>query len=65
MAKVPIEAEIYRNLPGVNCGDCGVPTCAEFAKKLITGEKDIYQCTRFKDERKRETIILILDEYFE
>ena len=64
MAKIPLEAKIYSNLPGINCGDCGVKTCAEFAKKLMTGEKDVYQCTRFKDPRKREAIILLLDEYF-
>lgn len=36
--------EVYRLLPGINCGKCGEPTCMAFAAKLVPGEAKIEQC---------------------
>ena len=42
-------------LPGYNCGACGYPGCANFAKALVEGEaKAISGCRPSKpDERER------------
>ena len=36
--------EVYRRLPGLNCGECGEPTCMAFAAKLVPGDATIEQC---------------------
>ena len=36
--------EVYRLLPGINCGKCGEPTCMAFAAKLVPGEAKIADC---------------------
>lgn len=36
--------EIYRRLPGTNCGQCGQKTCFAFAAQLYSGGADATQC---------------------
>jgi len=36
--------EIYRRLPGTNCGQCGQKTCFAFAAQLYTGAAEATQC---------------------
>lgn len=44
--------EVYRLLPGTNCGECGEATCMAFAAKLLPGEKTIDECRPLlEDER--------------
>lgn len=40
----PRELAILEVLPNVNCGACGYPGCAGFAKALASGEADPNQC---------------------
>lgn len=35
---------VEKDLPGVNCGYCGYPTCIDFAEAVLRGEKDILEC---------------------
>lgn len=50
--------DVYRNLPGLNCGKCGVDSCMSFAMKLLRGEAEAVKCTPlddkgFSDRKKR------------
>jgi len=61
-----VAADIYRHLPGKNCGEkspCGLPKCAMFARELLGGYKEQTNCPYMSDEH-RQSIVLILDEYF-
>jgi Na+-translocating ferredoxin:NAD+ oxidoreductase RNF subunit RnfB len=40
----PRLAEVLEELPGVNCGGCGLPGCAAFAEAVVTGEAEISGC---------------------
>ena len=36
--------EIYKKLPGTNCGECGEPTCMAFALKVNSAQRKISDC---------------------
>lgn len=40
----PRELAIIESLPGANCGACGFPGCAGYAKALVAGTVDLNQC---------------------
>ena len=40
----PRELAILEVLPGANCGACGFPGCAGYAKALVAGSIDLNQC---------------------
>jgi ArsR family metal-binding transcriptional regulator len=42
--KKPPALEIFRRLPGTNCGRCGEVTCMAFAARLWTGQARVRQC---------------------
>ncbi|MBU0762059.1 MAG: hypothetical protein KKD39_03455, partial [Candidatus Altiarchaeota archaeon] len=62
-------ADIYRNLPGKDCGKggkqspCGLPMCKDFTKPLLKGDKTLYDCP-FMEDDDRQAIILILEDYY-
>lgn len=35
---------IINNLPGIDCGICGSPTCRSFAEDIVTGTRDKTRC---------------------
>ena len=37
MQKMEMVAEILKNLPGIDCGVCGSPTCRAFAEDIVKG----------------------------
>ncbi|MDD4315817.1 MAG: [Fe-Fe] hydrogenase large subunit C-terminal domain-containing protein [Clostridia bacterium] len=37
---------IMKQLPGLDCGNCGAPTCRAFAEDIVDGAVDISLCTR-------------------
>ncbi len=37
--------EICCELPGIDCGSCGAPTCTAFAEDIIKGETTMDECT--------------------
>lgn len=41
----PPALEIYKRLPGTNCGACGERTCLAFAMRVRAGELSVRQCT--------------------
>ncbi len=40
----PRELAVMEVLPGANCGACGFPGCAGYAKALTTGQVELNQC---------------------
>jgi len=36
--------DVYKLLPGTNCGACGVPSCFVFALKVTVGEAEMDLC---------------------
>ncbi len=55
--------DVYRMLPGDNCGDCGVKTCMGFATELIERRAEVDDCppmTEPENESQREDLIELL-----
>lgn len=57
------KAEIFKNLPQLDCGKCGYKKCVDFAKALLKG-KYPSKCPNLTNEQL-EAITLILDEYYD
>jgi ArsR family metal-binding transcriptional regulator len=45
--------EIFKRLPGTNCGICGDGSCMEFAVGIFTGRRRIEECRPLLEERSR------------
>ena len=39
--------EIRKDLPDLDCGSCGAPTCAAFAEDIVRGETCADECVVF------------------
>ncbi len=42
--------DVFKALPGTNCGECGLPTCLAFAAAVVKREADISECEPFFKE---------------
>ena len=42
--KMEMVTEILKNLPGIDCGVCGSPTCRAFAEDIVKGENNKTVC---------------------
>ena len=42
--------ELKKQLPGIDCGSCGLPTCAAFARDVASGSAKIEECIVFMRE---------------
>ena len=42
--------ELKKQLPGIDCGSCGAPTCAAFARDVVSGEAKLSECIVFMRE---------------
>ncbi len=51
--KRPPALEIFKRLPGTNCGLCGEPTCLAFAMRVWTGEVSSKRCLPVFEEGGR------------
>ncbi len=61
---LPPPLEIYRRLPGTNCGRCGELTCMAFAVKLASLEAELSDCVPLYEnpeyeEKRRELEALL------
>lgn len=57
--------QLYRLLPGGNCGKCGEPTCLAFAVKLAEEEATLEKCSPLLEtqhEEKRKALVELLLE---
>ena len=55
--------DVYKLLPGTNCGKCGEPSCMAFAVKLAAGDEPLSRCVEiytgeFAEKRTALTKIL-------
>ena len=53
---LPNALDIYRLLPGTNCGECGCPTCMAFATALRTDPAKLSLC-RYLSEQEYATVL--------
>jgi ArsR family metal-binding transcriptional regulator len=44
------EKDLFRELPGTNCRECGAPSCQAFAQDVIFGRKEIMKCPHLAGE---------------
>ena len=45
---IMLEAEkLKKELPGMDCGSCGAPTCAAFAQDVVRGMFSLSDCVVF------------------
>jgi ArsR family metal-binding transcriptional regulator len=51
--KRPPALEIFKRLPGTNCGLCGEPTCLAFAMQVWTGQASAKRCLPVFEEGGR------------
>ena len=62
--KLSSPMEIWKYLPGTNCGECGEKTCLAFASHLKERSKELEECTplfeddKYADKRKQLTELL-------
>ncbi len=47
--------EICKELPGIDCGSCGAPTCRAFATDIVRGEAAIGECPVLWRKNREET----------
>lgn len=52
----PPALQVFRLLPGTNCGECGLATCMAFAVQLATGDSSIEQCPPLSREDNAEVV---------
>ncbi|MEM2540231.1 MAG: acetyl-CoA decarbonylase/synthase complex subunit gamma [Candidatus Methanomethylicia archaeon] len=52
MPKILRPLDVYKHLPGTNCGKCGETSCMAFASKLIERKVTSQQCTPLYEEPK-------------
>jgi len=45
--------EVFSELPGLDCGSCGAPTCRAFAEDVVLGRGSLWDCT-FKLRQRLE-----------
>lgn len=49
--RIMIESEkLKAQLPGIDCGSCGSPTCAAFARDVASGNAELSECVVFMRE---------------
>lgn len=49
--KMKAKEKLINELPGIDCGACGSPTCRSFAEDVILGHAKITQCFAKREER--------------
>jgi hypothetical protein len=59
--------DIYKKLPGDNCGECGEFTCMAFALKVKSAQREISECPYVKQEDKesvgQESVVTMENNY--
>jgi len=53
---------IFENLPKIDCGACGSPTCLTFAEDVVKGEASIENCIILPKEKRKEIKNMIKNE---
>ena len=64
IAKMKERDRLVGNLPGIDCGACGAPSCGAFAEDVVLGEIDEGACV-FVREKRIEDAVRHLSGFFE
>ncbi|MFH0861700.1 MAG: (Fe-S)-binding protein [Candidatus Altiarchaeota archaeon] len=65
-----VVADLYKLLPGRDCGKkgvkspCGHALCAEFAAALLKGKSNVFECP-YLDDDKSQAIVLVIEDFFQ
>lgn len=59
--KVLKAQDIYQILPQTNCRECGVFNCFAFAVSLLSGKRELKQCTPLFQPENKERLELLLN----
>ncbi len=54
--------DVFKALPGTNCGECDYPTCMAFAAAVVKRESEIGRCRPFFELKDKERISGLLDK---
>ena len=59
--------DLYKWLPGTNCGECGHPTCLAFAVAILQAKARLSSCTPLKEneEEYKEVEEILVNVGFE
>ncbi len=63
IAKMKERDRLVMQLPGIDCGACGAPSCGAFAEDVVVGEIDEGACV-FVRERRIEDAVRHLSSFF-
>ena len=61
MRKMERIEEIYKELPGYDCGSCGSPTCRTFAEDIVQGAATKMDCIHKMKEQLRVMALQMVD----
>lgn len=61
ITKMKNKEEILQDLPGINCGVCGAPTCQSFAEDIVLGRAELEDCFAKKEEYLEQMLKKSLD----
>ncbi len=53
---------IHKDLPGLDCGSCGAPTCMAFAEDIVKNETNVDECTVIMREIFHDYLLKKRDE---
>ena len=45
---------LYQNLPQIDCGSCGAPSCEAFAQDVVQGEANVEDCIFLLRDKVKE-----------
>lgn len=52
--KMDMIEQIYKQLPGIDCGTCGAPSCRALAEDIVRGEASIDDCIIRKGQEAKK-----------
>ena len=61
MPKILRPMDVYKHLPGTNCGKCGETNCMSFATKLIERQVSIEQCPEIFEPKYKDKLEAMLE----
>ncbi|MHA1273591.1 MAG: (Fe-S)-binding protein [Promethearchaeota archaeon] len=55
--------ELYKYLPGENCGECGYPICSSFAVAVFQGDAKLSQCKLLREPKYNSKLQNLIDKF--
>jgi Na+-translocating ferredoxin:NAD+ oxidoreductase RNF subunit RnfB len=61
MKKLEALEEIYKELPGLDCGACGAPSCRALAEDIVRGNANETDCIFKLRDKVRELAVQMME----